>query len=120
MTSLQNYTGSCHCGKVRYEVSVDLSAPVISCNCSICSRTGTMLTFVPTEQFKLLSGEEVLTDYQFNKNRIHHLFCSVCGVRSFAKGQDHSGREVRAINVRCLEGVDLDALTVTKVDGKSF
>jgi hypothetical protein len=119
MAEVATYSGSCHCGKVRYEVRTDL-AQVISCNCSICSRTGALLTFTPAEDFKLLSGEDELTDYQFNKKRIHHLFCSTCGIRSFARGIGPGGREMRAINVRCLEGVDIGALKVTPVDGKSF
>ena len=118
MAEARKYQGSCHCGQVRYNVTTDL-AQVISCNCSICGRTGTLLNFVPVEQFELLSGEDKLRDYQFNKHVIHHLFCEKCGVRSFAKGVGPGGKEMRAINVRCLEGVDLDALKVTHYDGKS-
>jgi hypothetical protein len=118
MPDAKTYQGSCHCGKVRYEVTTDL-ASVIACNCSMCSRAGTLLAFVPVEQFKLLSGEGNLTDYQFNKHVIHHHFCSTCGIKSFARGIGQGGKEMRAINVRCLEGVDLDGLAVKKVDGKS-
>lgn len=114
------HRGGCHCGKVRYQVELDLGQPVNTCNCSICSKTGTMLAFVPAGKFELLSGEDALTDYQFYKKAIHHLFCSTCGIRSFARGQMPDGSEIRAVNVRCLEGVDLDALTVNQVDGKSF
>jgi hypothetical protein len=113
------HTGSCHCGKVRYEVTGDFKA-AMSCNCSICSRTGALLSFVPESEFKLLSGEDALSDYQFNKHRIHHLFCKTCGIRSFARGQKPDGSKMVAINVRCLENFDSDALTVRKVDGKSF
>ena len=119
MSELKTYTGSCHCGKVRYEVAMNLDK-VMSCNCSMCSRMGWLLAFVPLAQFKLLSGEDVLTDYQFGKKRIHHTFCSGCGVRSFVQGQSRTGDEMRGINVRCLEDVDVDSLEVQKVDGKSF
>jgi hypothetical protein len=119
MSEAKAYTGSCHCGRVRYEVTTDL-ARVISCNCSMCARAGTLLAFVPVEKFKLESGEESLKDYQFNKHKIHHLFCTNCGIKPFAKGIGPGGQEMRAINVRCLEGVDVDSLTVQKVDGKSF
>jgi len=114
----RTYVGSCHCGKVRYEVRADLKS-VVSCNCSICQRTGTLLAFVPKENFRLLQGEEALTDYQFNQKVIHHLFCSTCGVRSFARGTGPDGREMAAINVRCLEDVDLAALDVVHFDGRS-
>lgn len=116
---MQKYTGSCHCQKVRFEVEMDLNE-VISCNCSICSRRGHLLAFVPAEHFNLLSGEDSLTDYQFGKKIIHHYFCSVCGVAPFGKGVGPDGKEMRAINVRCLEGVDVDSLKVVKFDGKSM
>jgi hypothetical protein len=119
VTELQTRTGGCHCGKVRYEAQPDLTASVISCNCSICSRMGALLSFVPAERFKLLSGEDVLTDYQFAQHKIHHLFCSVCGIRSFARGTAPDGSAVFAVNVRCLDDVDLDALQVKHFDGKS-
>lgn len=118
MPELKSYAGGCHCGAVRYEVKMELDK-VVSCNCSICSRTGTLLAFVPAEQFTLLSGEDALTDYQFNKKHIHHLFCRRCGIRSFCWGLGPGGREMRAINVRCLDGVDADALPVTRIDGRS-
>jgi hypothetical protein len=113
---MARYQGSCHCGAVRYSVEVDLDKPVTACNCSICGRTGTMLTFVPAESFKLEKGEDSLTDYQFNRKHIHHLFCKTCGVKSFARGEGPKGPTV-AINARCLEGVDLSKLTVQHYDG---
>ncbi len=119
MTELKTYEGGCHCGKVRYEVKLDLSQPTIACNCSICQKTGTMLSFVPVDSFTLKSGEKDLTNYQFNKKVIHHLFCSTCGVRSFARGTGPDGREMRAINVRCLDGVNLEQLKVMNYDGRS-
>lgn len=114
-----NYQGSCHCGAVRYRTTVDLSSPVISCNCSICTRSGTLLTFVPPDKFTLESGEDNLTNYQFNKKAIDHLFCKTCGIKPFSRGQGPSGPMI-AVNVRCLEGVDVASLSVHQVDGKSF
>ena len=112
------YTGGCHCGAVRYQVEADLSQTMV-CNCSLCSKIGWILALVPKEQFTLLSGEELLTDYQFNKKIIHHRFCQVCGVRSFSLGES-AGKEMVAINVRCLDGVEADKLTPMPVDGKSL
>jgi hypothetical protein len=119
MSDAKTYKGGCHCGQVSYEVKTDL-ATVISCNCSICSRKGYLLNFVPQDQFKLLSGEGGLSDYQFNTKKIHHLFCQGCGIQSFARGTSPDGKSMVAINVRCLDGVDIDGLAVTKVDGRSL
>jgi hypothetical protein len=112
------WVGSCHCGKVKYEAKADIKG-VVSCNCSICMRSGTLLTFVPSEDFTLLSGEDALADYQFNKHVIHHLFCTTCGVRSFARGVGPDGKPMVAINVRCLEGIDLESLDVMHYDGRN-
>jgi hypothetical protein len=119
MSDAPVHEGSCHCGQVKFQVALDLTKPAISCNCSICQRTGTMLSFVPADEFKLQAGDAVLTDYQFGKERLHHLFCSKCGVRSFVRGQMPDGTKMVAVNVRCLEGVNLDEVPVKKFDGRS-
>jgi len=90
---------------------------VLACNCSMCGKKGTLLSFVPDANFKLLSGEETLTKYQFNKRVIDHLFCSTCGVTSFARGKKPDGTAMTAINTRCLDGVDVQKLNVQHVDG---
>ena len=113
------FSGGCHCGAVRYEVTADLDT-AITCNCSRCSKLGWILTFTPAESFTLVSGEEKLTDYLFNKHVIHHLFCSTCGVESFARGVGPNGAEMVAVNIRCLDDVDLSSLNPTPVDGRSF
>lgn len=114
------YQGGCHCGAVRYRVELDLSQPVYACNCSMCARGGTLLTFVAEDKFTLEQGEEALADYQFHKKIIHHHFCRHCGIKPFARGKRRDGSPTVAVNARCLEGVDPEALTVKKVDGKSF
>ena len=119
MSETKTYTGSCHCGNVKYEVELDLTQPVISCNCSICNRSGSLLTFTGASQFKLLSGEDSLKDYLFNKHAIHHLFCTNCGIKSFARGKRPDGGDMVAINTRCLEGVDVSTLKVQQFDGKN-
>ena len=119
MTESKAHNGGCHCGRVRYEVKTALET-VISCNCSICQKTGMILTFVPAQDFTLVSGESELTDYQFNKKVIHHLFCSNCGVRSYGRGMGPGGREMVAINVRCLDNIDLASITPMPFDGKSL
>jgi hypothetical protein len=118
MADLETYSGGCQCGAVRYEVKLDLKSPVVACNCSMCGRAGTLLSFVPASQFELKSGEGVLKDYQFNKKHIHHLFCAECGIKSFARGES-AGAPMVAVNARCLDGVDVSKLTVKEFDGRS-
>jgi hypothetical protein len=119
MANTQTYDGGCHCGRVRYQVEMDLSAKVISCNCSMCGKKGTLLSFVPADSFKLIAGENDLTSYRFNKKVIDHLFCSTCGVTSFARGKGPDGKAMVAINTRCLDGVDPTKLDIMQFDGAS-
>ncbi|HYJ58124.1 MAG TPA: GFA family protein [Methyloceanibacter sp.] len=119
MPETEKYGGGCHCGRVRYEVETDLGM-VLSCNCSVCTKRGALWAYVGPDQFNLLSGKGELADYQFNKKTIHHLFCRHCGVGSFSTGKGEDGSEGIGINVRCLDGVDVDALTLTPFDGKKL
>lgn len=119
MSDLKTYQGGCHCGAVRYQAKVDLTS-VITCNCSICSKMGWMLTFIPESQFTLESGGDAMGDYQFGKKSIHHVFCKTCGTHPFCRGAKPDGEPVVAVNVRCLDGVDLAQLHPTAFDGKSL
>ena len=113
----QVHHGSCHCGAVRFRVELDLTQPALTCNCSICGRSGSMLTFVAPEKFTLQQGEGNLIDYQFGRQNIHHLFCRTCGIKSFGRGQGRSGPMI-AINVRCLDDVDVTTQPTQFFDGK--
>ena len=116
----QSYSGGCQCGKVRYNVELALDE-VIACNCSRCGRLGSLLAFAPASKFELESGEDAVTSFEFNKHVIRHYFCSSCGIQSYAIGRNpKTGEDMAAINVRCLDGIDVDALKVKHVDGKSF
>ena len=116
----QTYSGGCQCGKVRYEVKMDIDE-VLACNCSRCGRLGSLLAFAPATQFKLLSGDADLTAFEFNKHMIQHQFCATCGIQSFAIGMHpKTGAKLAAINVRCVDCVDVESLKVRKVDGRSL
>ena len=99
------YEGSCHCRGIRFTVETDLEQ-VMRCNCSICGRTGTLMTFVRASALEVTQGGELYVDYQFGKKSIHHGFCKVCGVRPYGSGVGGEG-PMAMINVGCLEGVDV-------------
>jgi hypothetical protein len=113
------YKGSCHCGRVAYEAEGELKQ-VMECNCSICSRKGSLLWFVPRDKFRLLTPEQQASTYTFNKHMIKHRFCAVCGIHPYAEAMDRSGKPMAAINVRCVEGVDLSSLAVKQFDGRAL
>jgi hypothetical protein len=116
---MAEHTGRCHCGAVQFRVSLDLDN-LMTCNCSICGRTGSIMAFVPDAAFQLVAGQDAQTDYQFASKTIHHLFCSTCGVRSFANGKGPDGNAWTMVNVRCLDGVDVHALKIARqYDGRS-
>jgi len=119
LPELKTYTGGCHCGQVRFDVTADITQ-VLDCNCSICRKRGALWTFAPADKFALRAGEETLTDYQFGKRTIHHLFCAQCGVGAFSRGTAPDGQETVAVNIRCLDEVDIKALCPTAFDGRSL
>lgn len=111
-------TGGCHCGLVRFEATSDL-AMVTACNCSICTKKGLHFTFLPPSSFQLRAGGDNLTEYLFNTRTIRHQMCGDCGVEVFARGSKPDGTEVVALNVACIDGVDLATLKLTPVDGRN-
>lgn len=112
------YQGSCHCGKVAFEVEGELTG-AMACNCSICSRKGSLLWFVPRDQLRLLTPEDNLATYMFNKHVIKHRFCPTCGIHPYGEGVDPKGNHIAAINIRCLEKLDLASVPVQNFDGRS-
>ncbi len=118
----QTYTGGCHCGAIRYEADVDLGRGTLKCNCSICSKGRAWLAAVDGGDFRLLRGADALCEYQFGANRIHHLFCRHCGVKSFSRGDGAEGKQFVAVAVSCLDHVpdaQLAALSILYVDGRN-
>lgn len=112
------YKGSCHCGNISFEAEGELSG-AMACNCSICSRKGWLLWFVPRDKLRLTSEKNRGT-YMFNKHVIKHHFCQTCGISPYADGVDPKGNAMGAINIRCLEGIDLAAIPVKNFDGRAI
>lgn len=120
MSEATVHRGSCHCGAVTWTATMAPPEQAAACNCSICGRMGWRLAFVGRDQFTLESGEQALVDYQFGHHRIHHVFCGTCGIRSFARGTDQDGSELVCLNLRCVEGLDVESLPVHWYDGASL
>jgi hypothetical protein len=114
---MKTYEGGCHCGRVRFRVTADLSR-VSDCNCSVCTKKGFLHLIVAPEQFELLSGEDALSTYQFNTGTAKHIFCRHCGIHSFYVPR--SDPDKIDVNVRCLDDIDLTAITVLPFDGRNW
>jgi hypothetical protein len=112
------HLGGCHCGRVRFEVVAPAVLPVSDCNCSICAKSGYLHLTVPRSRFKLLQGADVLTTYQFNTRTAKHLFCSVCGVKSFYVPRSHP--DGFSVNARCLDHGTVEQLVVTATNGREW
>src|SRR5262245_54800507 len=114
---MQIYTGGCHCGRVRYEVTTDL-ARITECNCSICARKGYLHCIVPRDRFRLVAGADDLATYRFGTMTAEHHFCRHCGIASFYVPRSHPDHI--DVNVRCLDGVDPDRLAIQRFDGRNW
>jgi len=118
MPESRTFTGGCHCGQVRFECTSDL-ANVTACNCSICTKKGLHFVFLPPLSFQLRAGQDNLKEYLFNTRKIRHQLCTDCGVDVFALGTKPDGTEVVAVNVSCIDGIELSKLAMMPVDGRS-
>ena len=112
-----NYTGGCHCGRVRFRVTADL-AQTLDCNCSMCTKKGFLHLIVPRDAFELLSGGDDITTYTFNTGVAKHHFCRHCGIHSFYVPR--SDPDKIDVNVRCLDGVDPRQVKTSPFDGQHW
>jgi hypothetical protein len=113
------YKGSCHCGKVVFEVEGEIDQ-AMACNCSICIRKGSLLWFVPRDRLHVMTPEEDIATYTFHKHVIKHRFCQTCGIHPYGEGSDPQGHPMAAINIRCIEEIDFEAVPVMQFDGRSL
>ena len=114
-----HYTGSCQCGQVAFEVEGEIDSG-LSCNCSMCGRRGSLLWFVPRGQFVLKTPESAIASYTFNKHVIQHRFCPKCGIHVFGEGNDPKGNAIAAVNLRCVDDIDLASIPVHAFDGRAL
>lgn len=114
----RTYRGGCHCGAVRFAVDATDPIRAIDCNCSICARTGFLHLVVPASGFRLLTGKESLLNYGFGTGIAQHLFCRVCGIKSYYVPR--SNPDGFSINVRCLDGYPDLAMTLEPFNGRNW
>ncbi|MBL8744222.1 MAG: GFA family protein [Myxococcales bacterium] len=105
--------GGCHCGQVRFEVSGPLDE-ILDCNCSICTKKGFLHWIVAPSRFRQLSG--VLATYTFGTHSARHMFCPTCGMHPFYTPRSHPDHV--DVNVRCLDGIEIEKLTIRPFDGR--
>jgi hypothetical protein len=112
------HRGGCHCGRVRFEVDAPATLQVSECNCSICSKAGYLHLIVPADRFRLLAGSDSLTTYSFNTHTARHLFCSVCGVKSFYVPRSHP--DGFSVNARCLDPGTVEQMRIELTNGREW
>ncbi|MDH3609622.1 MAG: GFA family protein [Gammaproteobacteria bacterium] len=112
------YSGGCHCGAIQFEVELADDISLVECNCSICSKTAYLHLIVPKKMFNLLSGEDSYTTYTFDTHEAKHLFCKICGIKSFYIPRSHPNGV--SINARCLNDFNIEFFEVEKFDGQNW
>jgi hypothetical protein len=111
--------GSCHCGNVAFEVE-GTPTEAMSCNCSMCQRKGVLMWFVPRDKLRLKTPDENASTYTFNKHAIKHRFCPKCGIHPYGEAKDPKGNPMAAVNIRCLEDVELEKIPVQHFNGRAL
>ena len=114
---MRTFKGACHCGRLTFEVRAELGY-VVDCNCSICRRTGALWHPAADADLRIVTGEAELALYQFNTRTAKHYFCRHCGIHPFIRPRLDPGRW--AVNVRCIDGVDLASMKVRRFDGQNW
>jgi len=112
------HRGGCHCGAVRFEVRAPARVAVQRCNCSICAKTAFLHLIVPGADFRLTSGQDRLGTYTFNTGVARHLFCTVCGVKSFYVPR--SNPDGWSVNLRCLDPGTVESVVFEDFDGQDW
>ncbi|OLF54473.1 hypothetical protein BTN82_10720 [Pseudomonas chlororaphis] len=110
------YTGECHCAAVAFEFEGALDE-LVRCDCSLCRKRNALMATVPREQFRIVRGEEALRLYRWNSGVAQHYFCGVCGIYVYHRRR--SNPQMLSVNACCIDGLDVAALRVRQVDGKS-
>jgi hypothetical protein len=116
---MTTHTGSCHCGKIAFAFESDPITEGLECDCSMCGRKGNIMHFIPGSAFTLKTSRDDVATYHFNKHVIDHNFCPTCGVSPFSEGKAPSGGKMVALNLRCVDGVDPQALTIKLHNGRA-
>ena len=112
------HQGTCHCGSVRFEVRAPATLNVVRCNCSICDKSGFLHLLVSNENFRLISGDDLLTTYQFNLRIAKHTFCRVCGIKPFYRPR--SNPDGFSVNIRCLDRSTITSVEIQDFDGEHW
>lgn len=115
---MTNHAGSCHCGRIRFEIEAPAEIEALDCNCSICSKSGFLHLILPRSRFHLLAGADELTEYRFGSGLARHTFCRVCGVKAFYTPR--SNPDGVDVNVRCLDPATISSLKVDSFDGRNW
>lgn len=118
MTEWVTHKGGCHCGAVLFEVDAPARLQVQDCNCSICSKSGYLHLLVPASRFRLLTGGDKLATYSFDTHEAKHLFCAICGIKSFYVPR--SNPNGYSVNARCLDAATVEGMDVELFDGRNW
>jgi len=116
--AIVTHTGGCHCGSVRFEVDAPADLDVLSCTCSMCSKTGFIHLIAKASAFRIMAGEDLLTEYRFNTKTANHMFCEKCGVKAFYVPRSHP--DGWSVNANCLNKETVASITVTEFDGANW
>jgi hypothetical protein len=124
----KTYSARCHCGSVRFKLTCEEITTGRRCNCSICIRKGVVVSSQYLRPSDVeVAGAEHLTSYLFGDKDVNHHFCRTCGISPFSTiasvPPDYVGPAKVGdyrVNLGCVEGLDVLALEIQVIDGRSL
>ena len=113
---MTTYKGSCHCGRVGFEVNtIEPLGPYFRCNCTLCSRKGAVMGQAARKALQVTRGQESLSRYCWNTGEAEHYFCKNCGV--YTHHVMRGATDYVGVNMACVEGFDVYAIEEVVVGG---
>lgn len=112
------HLGGCHCKQIQFEVLGEENIQILNCTCSICSIVNYKHYIVNKSKFKLIKGKDLLSNYTFNTKTAKHIFCKICGIKSFYIPRSHP--DSISVNLNCIYSNTVKKIKIIKFDGKNW
>ncbi|GKT59253.1 glutathione-dependent formaldehyde-activating enzyme [Colletotrichum tofieldiae] len=116
----RTYRGNCHCAAFVYEFDLPEIKTVGECNCSICTKKGSLWVIPARDNFRVVKGaESELSSYKFGTEQMIHKFCGNCGTAIMVDAPD-GPPYMMVLNARSIQDLDIVGLERKPFNGAAM